>query len=131
MKKLTESILTNLNESTDVSSFDISSTSPFMKVICDIAGISPEEVRAVLDGKFDEVENTEEEDDSFDEDDWDGAEYTDEDTEDWSSEDFDEYEGRYHYYWTVSENYAHSGFYDTKDKAVKSAMKVLSYRGCD
>ena len=27
MKKLTESILTNLNESTDVSSFDISSTS--------------------------------------------------------------------------------------------------------
>lgn len=45
--------------------------------------------------------------------------------------DFDEYEGRYHYYWTVSENYAHSGFYDTKDKAVQSAMEVLNYRGCD
>lgn len=45
--------------------------------------------------------------------------------------DFDEYEGRYHYYWTVSEKYARSGFYDTKDKAVQAAMESLNYRGCD
>ena len=56
MKKLTESILTNLNESTDVSSFDVSSTSPFMKVICDVAGISQEEVKECIGYVFNDFE---------------------------------------------------------------------------
>lgn len=45
--------------------------------------------------------------------------------------DFDEYDGRYYYYWTESEKYARSGFYDTKEKAVQSAMEILKLRGCD
>lgn len=45
--------------------------------------------------------------------------------------DFDEYDGRYHYYWTPSVKTAPSGFYDTKDKAVNAAMESLNYRGCE
>lgn len=44
--------------------------------------------------------------------------------------DFDEYDGMLYYYWTPSVKTAPSGFYDTKDKAVKSAMETLNYRGC-
>lgn len=45
--------------------------------------------------------------------------------------DFDEYDGRYYYYWTPSVKTAPSGFYDTKDKAVQSAIEILKHRGCD
>lgn len=45
--------------------------------------------------------------------------------------DFDEYDGRYHYYWTPSVKTAPSGFYDTKEKAVQAAIESLNYRGCE
>lgn len=40
--------------------------------------------------------------------------------------DFDEFDGNYYYYWAPSTKALLSGFYDTKDKAIQSAMEFLN-----
>lgn len=56
--KLTESqkILANLKESIDVSSFDISSNSIFMKPICELAGCAPEDIKECIGYVFNDYE---------------------------------------------------------------------------
>ncbi|MCH5314842.1 MAG: hypothetical protein J1E81_02920 [Eubacterium sp.] len=41
---------------------------------------------------------------------------------------FDDYMGKYYYYWTPAINTVSSGFYDTKDKAISSALEALKCR---
>lgn len=42
--------------------------------------------------------------------------------------DFDDYLGSYYYYWVPATNVIPSGFYDTKEKAINSAMEALKCR---
>ena len=56
MKTLSESILMNLKESIDVSAFDVYSDSPFMKIVCDIAGCDPSEVEECIGYVFNDSE---------------------------------------------------------------------------